>query len=182
MVGVVGRMSGQKDITLTLNTYAEVLKLQPSTHLVLVGDGEDMAMVRNWIERSRLPNIHILGALSPDRVAAVYAAVDAYLLTSKWEGMPMSLLEALACGTPSVTTPVGECPALLRGGKAGFVSGSRDPKDLAALVARVLAGECSTEACREIAGKFSAATMSEALWRVLTNPDPSGADLPPSHS
>ncbi|WP_328293710.1 glycosyltransferase family 4 protein [Kineococcus sp. NBC_00420] len=73
--------------------------------LVLAGDGPDRAALEHLArELGVSARIRFLGSVARERVPALYAAADVSLLTSQWrEGLPMAVLESLACGTPAVT-------------------------------------------------------------------------------
>ena len=70
-------------------------------------------------------------------VETVYSASDVVVLTSDNEGMPVSLIEAAASGTPAVTTRVGSAPEVVADGVTGFVT-DKDASALAVAVARLL--------------------------------------------
>ncbi|WP_380159816.1 glycosyltransferase family 4 protein [Kineococcus sp. R86509] len=73
--------------------------------LVLAGDGPDRAALEHLArELGVSARVRFLGSVARERVPALYAAADVSLLTSQWrEGLPMAVLESLACGTPAVT-------------------------------------------------------------------------------
>jgi glycosyltransferase involved in cell wall biosynthesis len=66
----------------------------------------------------------------------IYASCDAWLFSSRWEGFGLPILEAMACRTPVIGTPVGAAPDLLGDG-AGILVNSEDPEDLAGAIERV---------------------------------------------
>ncbi len=70
--------------------------------------------------------VTLLGAVNSDRLAQLYRAASAFLLSSLYEGLPVTVLEALACGTPVVTTDWGETPKLLSA-ESGIVCQERTP-------------------------------------------------------
>jgi hypothetical protein len=78
-----------------------------------------------------------LGALNRTETAALHQVASAFILTSQYEGLPVTVLEALACGTPIVTTRCGETPHLLQPG-SGLVCDERSPDAIAQTLRQVL--------------------------------------------
>ena len=74
-----------------------------------------------------------------DEVSALMYACDAFLMTSKTEGSPQVIKEAMVCGCPIVSVDVGDVAERTAGLEGCFVSNSRDPKELADLLSRALA-------------------------------------------
>ena len=117
-VGTAGRLTAQKALGDALEAVARV----PDVELLVLGDGPE----RNSLERhgARLgisDRVHFLGAGTRDDVIGLFQAVDAVLLTSAWENLPHTLLEALAVGTPVISTPVGGIPEVLADGENGLL-------------------------------------------------------------
>jgi glycosyltransferase involved in cell wall biosynthesis len=82
--------------------------------------------------------VRFLGAGTRDDVIALFRAVDAALLTSAWENLPHTLLEALAAGTPVIATAVGGIPEVVRDGKNGLLVPPRDVAGIASAIERLV--------------------------------------------
>jgi glycosyltransferase involved in cell wall biosynthesis len=140
----------------------------PSLHVLVTGPSR--GYVRAGLERLSIPHRH---ALLPeiDDVAEAYAAIDVCLVTSRDEGGPRAVLEAMATGVPVVSTRVGQAGDLVRHGENGWLAEVDDVEALADSTERIatLAGE----ELRAVvwAGRATAeATSYEALrprWREL---------------
>ena len=92
----------------------------PNAHLVLVGEGVLQAELEAQAKRLKLTRqVHFLG-LRAD-VPDVLGAMDIFVLSSDWEGNPLSILEAMAAGLPIVSTAVGGVPDLFEDGREGVV-------------------------------------------------------------
>lgn len=103
IVGVTARLVEQKAPMTSLSIVRRVLELRPDTHVVYVGDGpyED-AMKRYCIEHGIADRVHFTGYRTD--AERVVSAFNVYLLTSLYEGMPYSLVEALRAGVPIAAT------------------------------------------------------------------------------
>ena len=84
----------------------------PTLFVLLTGPAR--GYVRGELERRRIPYRHVQ-LDSRDGLAPAYHALDAYLVTSRQEGGPKSVLESMAAGVPLVTTRVGQAPELVDG-------------------------------------------------------------------
>jgi len=103
VIGTVGRLSEQKDPITLLRAFAHVAADRPRAQLVLVGDGPLRREVERAVDDMRLGGrVHLVGARH--NTAAWYAAMDVFVLASRWEGLPRVALEALASGLPVAST------------------------------------------------------------------------------
>jgi glycosyltransferase involved in cell wall biosynthesis len=117
-LGTAGRLTAQKALGDTLEALARV----PKVELLVLGDGpERAALERRAAEFGVADRVRFLGAGTRDDVIALFRAVDAALLTSAWENLPHTLLEALAAGTPVIATAVGGIPEVVRDGENGLL-------------------------------------------------------------
>jgi glycosyltransferase involved in cell wall biosynthesis len=92
--------------------------------------------VRRELEGLRIPNRHVY-LRTRDELARVYHALDAYVITSRQEGGPKSVLESMATGVPLVTTRVGQAPELVGHGENGLLCDVDDVENLAASLQRL---------------------------------------------
>ncbi len=111
---------------------------QPFT-LFLVGQGPQKAALQQQAERLGLADrVRFLGSRPHDELTSWYQAADLFVLPSRSEGVPLVLLEAIACGTPFVASAVGGIPEIAPFGRSGLVP-PEDPQALAAAIADGLA-------------------------------------------
>jgi glycosyltransferase involved in cell wall biosynthesis len=115
-------------------------------------------------------SIHFAGVRAD--VARLLAAFDVFVLSSHTEGLPLALLEAMACGLPVVSTAVGGIPDVVHHGESGLLVGSGDEPALTAALAAVRAdpvrGAALGERARLASRGHSAETMVDrylALYR-----------------
>jgi glycosyltransferase involved in cell wall biosynthesis len=134
----VGRLGAQKDPLAFVDGAAQVLAQFPDVQFALAGEGPLHDQVAARIrQRGLTGRVHLLGW----RPAAsrLMATADAVTLTSRWEGTPYALLEAMACARPVVATAVNGCPEVVLDGDTGFLVPPGDPAAWARAVAALLA-------------------------------------------
>lgn len=131
-----GRLHPQKDPILLIRAMAALD--EPNIHLLIAGDGELALQVRSEIDQLGLSErVTMLGALKQVELADLHRICSALVLSSAFEGLPFVVLEALACGTPVVTTKAGETPKLLSR-DSGFVCEERTPACIADALRKVV--------------------------------------------
>ncbi|MFE6777646.1 glycosyltransferase [Streptomyces sp. NPDC057702] len=134
LVVCVGRLCRQKGQDVLLAAWPHIAARVPDAHLVLVGDGP----ARAALEGAAPPGVRFAGATRES--ARWYAAADLVVLPSRWEGMALAPLEAMACGRPVVLTDVtGARESLAPGHAPSCLAPPADPGALALLVSALLA-------------------------------------------
>jgi glycosyltransferase involved in cell wall biosynthesis len=145
LVGMVGRLVPIKDVPTFLRAAALVRAVRPDVRFALVGDGEERPALERECERlGLLPALAFLGWRRD--MEAVYGDLDVVVNSSRNEGTPVALIEALASARPVVATEVGGTADLLMGGELGRLVPPEDPQALADAILGVLA---EPEAARE---------------------------------
>ena len=140
----VGRMVATKGLWELLDAVEALATTSPRLRVDMVGDGAARAELEAAAERRRLP-MTFHGDSPPERVAVFLAAADVVTLPSYAEGMPNTVVEALACGRPVVATDVGGIPTLVTEPCQGELVPPKDAAALAAALARVVAANYSAE-------------------------------------
>lgn len=114
----VGRLCPQKDFGTLLAAFARLRERLPS-RLIILGEGPDRAALQSAVTEKGLTGSVALPGFQPNPYAYM-ACAAVYALSSRWEGLPTVLIEALACGSPVVST---DCPSgpreILGGGRWG---------------------------------------------------------------
>ncbi|MFF8603702.1 glycosyltransferase [Streptomyces sp. NPDC015232] len=135
LVVCVGRLCRQKGQDVLLDAWPAVLAAVPDARLVLVGDGPDAAALR--AAAAPYPSVVLTGAVADP--APWYRAADLVVLPSRWEGMALAPLEAMACGRPVVVGDVdGARESLPPGHAEHCLVPPGDPAALAAALGRLL--------------------------------------------
>jgi len=170
VVGLVGRLVPVKAIDVFLQAVQPLLEARPSLHVVVAGDGPEMARVRAAQHLPGGSRIHALGWITD--MAAVYGAIDLMVLSSRNEGTPLSLVEAGAAGIPVVATRVGGVPDIVTEGANGLLVASDSPRELRGAISRVLDDhELSARlgsTGRTMAERFSIQRCARALFDLYS--------------
>lgn len=123
LVGVVGRLAEVKLPERALATFTMLAERHPGAHLVFVGDGGERRALERAIQALGdlgERRVHLLGAV--EDMPPVLADLDAVLLTSRSEGLPVSLIEAAAAALPVVAADVGGVGELVAHERTGFLA------------------------------------------------------------
>ncbi len=163
----VGRLQEQKAPMRVIDTFRELLRRRSDATLIVVGDGNLRgAMVERARNLGITGSIRFLGSQPQPRLAELYRASDVLLLASNFEGMPRSVLEALASGLPVVTTDVGEVRAVVTNGVSGEVCGDSSPESLADALERLLAqpARYSSRNCELAVAAYTPARVLEPVY------------------
>jgi glycosyltransferase involved in cell wall biosynthesis len=135
----VGRMVAVKALDVLLDAIAELTPAWPKLRLYLIGDGPLRRSLESKVAALNLSS-HVVftGRVAHRDLPEYYRAADATVLPSEWEGMPNTLIESHACGTPFVASAVGAIPQLAADLDELVTPGDRG--QLAAAIAKCLRG------------------------------------------
>ncbi len=134
VVGTVGRLIEAKAYDLLLEVARQVCNVKPDVRFVLVGDGPLAAQLENLRQDLGLADkVLMLGQRSD--IPEIMAAIDLYIITSRREGLPVTLIEAMMAGKTIVSTAVGGIPDTLSHNEDGIIV---EPGNKDALVEAIL--------------------------------------------
>jgi glycosyltransferase involved in cell wall biosynthesis len=138
----LGRMDDNKGPARILGAVSLLSdKLRAKVRLLMAGDGA-VQEVRRAAKTLGLEGQAVVeGWVSPERRDQMLSDGDIFVLPSKAEGMPMSLLEAMAWGLPVVTTPVGGIPEVVRHGESGFLVQPTDERAICEAIRQLVEDE-----------------------------------------
>lgn len=159
-----GRLHPQKDPILLVRAIAALN--EPHTHLLIAGDGELAAALRTEIAQLGLSNrVTMLGAVPIEELARLHRISNVFVLSSAYEGLPLVVLEALASGTPVVTTRCGETPKLLATDN-GVICEVRSPECLADALQQVILNpeNYPSASCVRAAQPYAARTVVRDVY------------------
>ncbi len=172
-VGFVGRLSPEKGADLFLQAAARALKDHPQTRFQIIGDGPDRQALEQLAHTLHIDQ-HVAFVGRKDDMPGVYASLDLLVSSSRQEGLPMSLLEAMAASLPIVATAVGEVPSLIRSHETGLLVPPSDVDALSQAMNSLLADaplrqQMGANARQLVEQNFSAAQMTGQYKRVYTH-------------
>jgi len=170
VVGTVAVFRVQKRLDDWLRAAALLRESHSSAHFIVVGDGPLREEVVTLARKLDLEGAVHFPGLQED-VRPYLAAMDVYMMSSIFEGLPIALLEAMAMKCPPVCTAVGGIPEIVKHGENGFLVEPRQPEALAAAVAGLLSStdsrqRCGTAARSTVQARFSMARMSAELEQI----------------
>jgi len=172
VIGVVARLTPEKDHATLIEAFSHLAAGRQEAKLVIVGDGELMGTLREKTARLGLEQLVIFLGNRKD-VADLLRLFDVFALSSKEEGLGITLLEAMASGVPVVATSVGGIPEIVEHGVTGVMVPPGDPRVLADAIEWMLshpgeAGSMVERARRRVAESYSVEQMIaeyETLYR-----------------
>jgi glycosyltransferase involved in cell wall biosynthesis len=140
IIGFVGRLVPEKNVVnLVLAIKILVEKYNINTKLIIIGDGPLRKYIEKLIDVLNLHNnIKILGWIPRQALPMYYRKFKILVLPSFAEGLPYTILEAMACGTPILATSVGAIPVVIKEGTTGFLLDSFNAEDIARKIAEIL--------------------------------------------
>uniref|UniRef100_B8DK34 Glycosyl transferase group 1 n=1 Tax=Nitratidesulfovibrio vulgaris (strain DSM 19637 / Miyazaki F) TaxID=883 RepID=B8DK34_NITV9 len=163
--GNVARFCDAKDHPGLLQAFAAVRATHPDARLLLVGDGERRDEAERLCRELGLEGaVHFSGTRRD--IPELLRAMDVFVLSSRYEGMPVAVLEAMACGIPVVTTEVGGIGELVTDGETARVVPPHDVQALAAAMRWMADNPAHRQAMREKAMEMVRSRCSdEAMLR-----------------
>jgi glycosyltransferase involved in cell wall biosynthesis len=169
-IGIVARLDLQKGFEYLLQAIAGLTSTHPDLRLVIVGEGPDQGAIQSMADRLNLiPRIVFAGQRGD--MANVYAGFDVFVLPSLNEGLPMTVLEAMAASRPVIASKVGAIPTVVRDGETGLLV---DPKDVVGLRAALdrllsdpaLSSRLATQGHDWVRRHFTSDAMAENYLRM----------------
>lgn len=169
LVGTVGRLADQKDPLLMVDAFAKVLVEMPEATFVWVGDGPLRHAAAQRAEALGIEDRFRIAGVRRD-VPEVLAALDLFALSSRWEGLPRTITEAMASGTPVVATSVDGTVEVIDDGRTGVLVPRGDADGLARSIVGLLRDPAERSrmgaASREHVAPFSRERMSHDLSQL----------------
>lgn len=141
LVSAMGRLGLEKGFNLLIEAFRDIQADYPEWHLVIFGEGTERTALESLINRYGLQaRVHLPGQVRTARRSL--SETDLFVLSSRFEGFPNALLEAMACGLPVISF---DCPSgpgeIITQGKDGILVKPEDKMELAAAMKNLMADE-----------------------------------------
>lgn len=175
----VGRLDEVKGFPTLLDACADLKRQGVAFRCLIIGEGPERKMLDARLDALGLRDcIEMPGACSQQDVQRRLAEADVFVLASQrsregnMDGIPVALMEAMAAGTPVVSTAVSGIPELIDDGETGLLVPPRDPQALARAIRRMIEDEalrarCIEAAARKVRKEFDAEREGERLLGVI---------------
>ncbi|TAJ43691.1 glycosyltransferase family 4 protein [Methanofollis fontis] len=139
IIGYIGRLSREKGVLNFTQALPAILSEQQDLRVVLGGDGQLMEAIETSLQEDGIAaRVDLPGWISRDNLSGYLNQMRLIVLPSYSEGLPNIMLEAMACGTLVLATPVGAIPDVIIDGKTGFIMENNSPECIAENVKRAL--------------------------------------------
>ncbi|MBS1492816.1 MAG: glycosyltransferase family 4 protein [Bacteroidetes bacterium] len=134
----LARIEAAKGIYETLDAYSLLKESYPNAKLTIAGDGRETDNVGNYIKSQGIKGVSLLGHVSGEEKIRCFKNSHIYLFPSYSEGMPNTVLEAMAFGLPVVTRKVGGLVDFFENDVNGYFTNSKDPEVFAGFIEKLL--------------------------------------------
>jgi glycosyltransferase involved in cell wall biosynthesis len=162
----VGRLAPVKNHPLLLSAFRAALQSMPGLRLWMVGDGSERKMLESLASELGISAQVTFWGQQLD-VTPFFSAADAFIMSSKSEGLPISLLQAFSLGVPAIVTGVGGMAEVVRLAQAGFTVSATDPAEMTEAILRLAGSNAEREQFSMNAGaafhsRFTLQAMADA--------------------
>ena len=139
LIGYIGRLSGEKGIQNFAKALPSILGNQQNLRVLIGGNGQLKGAIETALTKQGLiDKVDLPDWISHDDLPGFLNRLRLLVVPSYTEGLPNIMLEAMACGTPVLATPVGAIPDIIKDGETGFIMENNSPKCIAENVERAL--------------------------------------------
>ena len=131
-VGYIGRLSVEKGVFNYVEAIPIVLSKRPDVIFQIIGQGPLIDKIKEYLIDKRITeNVKLIGWVNHKDLPKYLNQLKLVVLPSYTEGLPNIILEAMACGTPVLATPVGAIPDIIKKGENGFIMDNNSPECIA---------------------------------------------------
>lgn len=173
LIGYIGRLSAEKGVQHFVQALPVILSNQQGLRALIGGDGQLKAGIEASLQKSGIADrVDLPGWIPHEDLPKYLNQLRLLVLPSYTEGLPNIMLEAMACGTPVLATPVGAIPDVIRDGETGFIMENNSPECIARNVLRALSYpdlEGVAERGRRLIGEEYTFEKAVERWREILN-------------
>ena len=171
VIGTIGRLTEQKGTSYLIDAFADLSKRVSNASLVIVGDGELRGDLKHRAEGTGAGDRIFFTGIRDD-VPDLLRMFDVFVLSSLWEGQPITIMEAMAAGKPIVATDVGGNGEILRSGDFGLLVPAGDAGKISTAVTslltdRPMAGDLGERARQQAVSNLDSYSMTKRYEAVF---------------
>lgn len=170
LVGIVARLAKEKDHMTLVKAFEKIATKLFNVELLIIGDGPLLIETKRLARNYQLEHkIKFLGFR--DDIPLLLSILDVFVLSSRMEGISMTLLEAMAAAKPIVATEVGGNPEVVEDGKTGLLVPAGNPEKMAEAILKILADPSLAKAWgaagrQRLLAKFDLDKMVESYTKI----------------
>jgi glycosyltransferase involved in cell wall biosynthesis len=170
----LSRILRQKGIFVVLESYRILKPKYKSLRLIVAGDGDDLTEARAFVEQHSLEGVEFAGFVEGEEKKAIFLRADAFVLPTYYgEGMPIAMLEAMICGLPVISRPVGGIKDFFEQDRMGVLIDDLEPTHYANAIERLMLdrphwNEVRLHNHRYARGKFLASSAADRLMKTYS--------------
>lgn len=139
LIGYIGRLSYEKGAMNFVRAIPLVLRERDDLEFLIGGDGPLLIEIENVLKKTGIQDkVNFLGWIPHSKLADWLNELKLLIVPSYTEGLPNIALEAMACGTPVLATPVGAIPDVIEDGETGFILENNTPDYIASRIIEAL--------------------------------------------
>ncbi|MBN1869504.1 MAG: glycosyltransferase [Candidatus Omnitrophica bacterium] len=159
LIGTIGRLSREKNQKMLLEALYPMMRDNELVKAVIVGGGPKEDELKQFGESRHLSDRILFTGIMTDTVS-VYSSLDIFVLTSLTEGVPLTVLEAMASKLPVVATRVGGIPQIIEDGRTGLLIDAQDTEALRAKIGQLIQDPAKRRQLGDAAQAFVIANYS----------------------
>lgn len=170
IIGGVGRLHFSKNYHLFLKIAANIINKQKNVHFVIAGNGPDEKELKQFSSKLGISSkVSFLGYIRD--LTDFYPAIDIFLLTSRYEGTPMTVLEAMACHIPIIAPAIDGIMEVLKNGESAMLCSSGDERQFVEKLSFMIENPdrnrlLAKKALHDVRSNFSAERMARQVEQI----------------
>ena len=142
LIGYVGHLDDLKGVFNFVRAFPDILRYNNSIRFLIGGTGPLEDKIRQYCSLNKLNEYtNIIGWVPHNELISTLNDLSLLVLPSNSEGLPNIVLEAMACGTPVLTTPVGAIPDIIKDGETGFIMENNSVECIQRNILRIIASK-----------------------------------------
>lgn len=172
-IAAIGRLADTKGFDILISAFYHLAREHPHWSLVIIGEGPERSKLEAMVADLKLKDRVRFPGCMHDTIGFLRTA-DLFVMSSHYEGFPMTLIEAMACGLPVISTRWQGASEIIRDGIDGILVGLNDPEALATAMNRLISDPLERrrlgEHAVEVSKRFDMDKIM-GVWEKLLNPD-----------